>query len=72
MIILSTAGTADPAAEGGKTLWEETKMIQSLTYVVLVFVLIFKTIFPFGMIRQTTAAETGSLAATAGSVISVK
>ena len=39
-------------------------MIQYLTYVVLVFVLIFKTIFPFGMIRQTTAAETGSLAAT--------
>ncbi len=39
-------------------------MIQYLTYVVLVFVLIFKTIFPFGMIRQTTATETGSLAAT--------
>ena len=39
-------------------------MIQYLTYVVLVFVLILKTIFPFGMIRQTTATETGSLAAT--------
>ena len=40
-------------------------MVQYLTYVVLFFTLIFKTIFPFdGIVSKTVAYETGSLAAT--------
>ena len=40
-------------------------MIQYLTYVVLVFVLIFKTIFPFyGIVHKTVVPENPSLAAT--------
>ena len=39
-------------------------MVQFLTYIVLIFTLVFKTIFPFyGIIHKTTASETGSLAA---------
>ncbi|MBQ9880912.1 MAG: hypothetical protein IJM45_10825 [Clostridia bacterium] len=39
-------------------------MIQALTYVYLVFVLIFKTVFPFGLPpKAVPAADTGSLAA---------
>ena len=40
-------------------------MIQYLTYIALIFVLIFRTIFPFyGSVRKTVVPETGSLAAT--------
>ncbi|MCR5042001.1 MAG: hypothetical protein K6C36_07900 [Clostridia bacterium] len=40
-------------------------MVQSLTYVFLVFVLLFRSIFPVcGPLKKTTAPETGSLAAT--------
>lgn len=40
-------------------------MIQYLTYIYLVFVLVFRSIFPFGgTIKQTTVPDTGSLAAT--------
>lgn len=40
-------------------------MIQFLTYVGLIFVLLFRTVFPvYGPIRQTPVHETGSLAAT--------
>ena len=39
-------------------------MVQYLTYVVLLFTLIFNTLFPVsGIVRKTEAAETGSLAA---------
>ena len=39
-------------------------MVQFLTYIVLVFVLLFRTVFPVGGPQPATAAETGSLAAT--------
>ena len=39
-------------------------MVQFLTYIVLIFTLLIKTVFPFGAIQRTTAADTGSLAAT--------
>ena len=40
-------------------------MVQYITYVVLVFVLLFKTIFPFyGFIHKTVTPDGASLAAT--------
>ena len=39
-------------------------MVQYLTYILLVFVFLFRTVFPVGAPKPVTATETGSLAAT--------